>query len=152
MYTYIHTYTPSTSFLNYRCLQLFLHVCGRAITGRHKIARNAIKTALVIADPKMLFQGIPYHPNIVGLRGMSEGGRFDPRFFIIIDRLKETLETRPKRWRLNADDMPTTHTHGKTCCLPFLRKDKRRRSPSTNIAMQNANTESTLIWYLPWHI
>ena len=45
---------------------------------------------------------------------MSEGGRFDPRVLIIIDRLKETLETRQKVWRLIVDDISTTHTYERT--------------------------------------
>jgi len=119
-------------------------------------ARYAIKSvkASVLADPKMLFQGIldlnvelrflsslPYHPNIVRLRGVSEGSRFDPRVFIIIDRLKDTLETRLKRWRLAADDVSTTQNHWNKCgCLPW--KDKRTSVPSPTVLecrMQTTN-------------
>ena len=126
-------------------------------SGESRYAIKSVK-ASVIADPKMLFQGIldlnvelrflsslPYHPNIVRLRGVSEGSRFDPRVFIILDRLKETLETRLKRWRLNADDVSTAQNHWNKCgCLPSFRKDKRTSVPSPTVLECRMETTNRL--------
>lgn len=77
-------------------------------------ARYALKTlkASLIANPNKLFQAIldlnletrflssvEYHPNIIRLRAISQGDRFDPHYFILLDRLYDTLETRLEKWK-----------------------------------------------------
>jgi serine/threonine protein kinase len=62
---------------------------------------------------KTLFQGIldlnaetrflsslPHHSNIIKLRALSQGNPFDPDYFIVIDRLYDTLEERLQKWKL----------------------------------------------------
>ncbi|CAB9499322.1 activated protein kinase kinase kinase 7 [Seminavis robusta] len=38
------------------------------------------------------------HPNIVKLRGVSQQGRYHPQYFIVMDRLYDTLEKRIEAW------------------------------------------------------
>ena len=38
------------------------------------------------------------HPNIVELKGVSEGGPFREGYFLVMDRLHETLPTKLKKW------------------------------------------------------
>lgn len=40
------------------------------------------------------------HPNIIKLRAIGSGPRFHQEFFIVLDRLYDTLETRMKSWQL----------------------------------------------------
>ena len=77
-------------------------------------ARYALKRLKpsVLADPDLLMQGIAdmatesrflasleYHPNIVKLRGMAQD-KFQSGYFIIMDKLGDTLEQRIERiWR-----------------------------------------------------
>jgi serine/threonine protein kinase len=108
-------------------------------------ARYAIKSlkASVIANPETLFQGIldlnaetrflsslPYHPNIVRLRGMAGGDRFDPHFFLVLDRLNDTLETRLEKWRRRLEDKSLSPPQPwyKCGCLPSFQNGKNERS------------------------
>jgi serine/threonine protein kinase len=78
-------------------------------------ARYAIKYLRkdVVGDPQALLQGIADlnletrylsylaatpHPNVIKLRAIASGERFSPSYFIVIDRLYDTLETRLEKW------------------------------------------------------
>lgn len=56
-------------------------------------ARGMIDLAV---EAKML--SIVYHPNIIKMRGLAKGPLIDDYFFIILDRLYETLDKRVNRW------------------------------------------------------
>jgi serine/threonine protein kinase len=43
---------------------------------------------------------LPHHCNIIKLRALSQGNPFDPDYFIVIDRLYDTLEERLQKWKL----------------------------------------------------
>ncbi|KAG7343651.1 PASTA sensor-containing serine/threonine protein kinase [Nitzschia inconspicua] len=81
------------------------------------IARYALKQLRrnVTEDPKSLMQGVADmatetrvlssltdHPNIIKLRGIARGSEMPFRndYFIILDRLYDTLESRMKKWKL----------------------------------------------------
>ena len=78
-------------------------------------ARYAIKSIRKesIKDPKVLMQGMADlnvetrflshltanpHPNLIKLRAIANGDRFSPSFFILLDRLYDTLEARLDKW------------------------------------------------------
>ena len=78
-------------------------------------ARYAIKSIRKesIREPKVLMQGMTDlnletrflshltanpHPNLIKLRAVASGDRFSPNFFIILDRLYDTLEARLDKW------------------------------------------------------
>jgi serine/threonine protein kinase len=44
------------------------------------------------------YLSVVWHPNIVKMRGMAKGSLVDPDFFIIMDRLYETLDKRIEHW------------------------------------------------------
>lgn len=69
----------------------------------------------VVNDPHLLEQGmidmcvettflsVLQHPHIIKMRAFGKGGMFMPRdYFIILDRLYDTLEARVATWRKNA--------------------------------------------------
>jgi hypothetical protein len=71
-----------------------------------------VLSAEVVAKDKMCFLGMVdmaiearvlssvEHPNIIKLRSLANGNPYDDKFFIIMDRLYETLEHRiTKKWR-----------------------------------------------------
>jgi len=78
-------------------------------------ARYAVKSIRKesIRDPKVLMQGMTdlnletrflshltanAHPNLIKLRAVASGDRFSPSFFIVLDRLYDTLEARLEKW------------------------------------------------------
>lgn len=89
------------SFMDRRCLR----------KGKH--SRYAIKTLSdeVLNDPDRFvggvidlavesrFLAVVRHPNIVKMRGMSTGSPCDRGFFVILDRLYDTLTLRISKWK-----------------------------------------------------
>jgi serine/threonine protein kinase len=75
-------------------------------------ARYAVKTLNpeIIANHERLYQGLAdmatetrvlssiEHPNIIKLRGVASGTIFQPDYFVVLDRLYDTLGTRLKLW------------------------------------------------------
>jgi serine/threonine protein kinase len=72
----------------------------------------------VIDDPKKLLQGLadlnletkflsslPHHPNVIKLRAIADGDRFHPDYFLILDRLFDTLEQRIVQWKTKAKNL-----------------------------------------------
>lgn len=49
------------------------------------------------------YLSVLWHPNIVRMRGMSSGPLLNPQFFIVMDRLYDTLSKRVKQWRTSYD-------------------------------------------------
>ena len=45
---------------------------------------------------------LPHHPNIIKLRAIADGDRFHPDYFLVLDRLFDTLEQRLVQWRAKA--------------------------------------------------
>ncbi|KAG7371553.1 WD domain, G-beta repeat-containing protein kinase [Nitzschia inconspicua] len=92
--------------------------CYRAKEGEPSlgVARYALKQLKrnVTEDPKSLMQGVADmatetrvlssltdHPNIIKLRGIARGSEMPFRndYFILLDRLYDTLESRMKKWK-----------------------------------------------------
>jgi len=90
-------------------------------------ARYAIKSIRKesIRDPKVLMQGMADlnletrflshftanpHPNLIKLRAIASGDRFSPNFFIILDRLYDTLEVRLDKWVDKAKTLDSPRT------------------------------------------
>ena len=78
----------------------------------------------VIHDPKQLLQGLadlnleakflsslPHHPNIIKLRAIADGDRFHPDYFLVLDRLFDTLEQRIVHWKAKAKKLDATENH-----------------------------------------
>jgi hypothetical protein len=49
-----------------------------------------------------MFLAVVSHPHIITMRALGVNGMFKPDFFIILDRLYDTLEARILKWRLQA--------------------------------------------------
>jgi len=45
------------------------------------------------------YLSVIWHPNIVKMRGIAAGDMLSPRFFILLDRLYETLDEKIKTWK-----------------------------------------------------
>lgn len=90
---------------------------SRAFIAKHCIrdggdARYAIKylSDVIKNDPTQFIQGIIdmsietnflaaiEHPNIIKMRAYATGDAFDPGYFIVLDRLYDTLEARLPKW------------------------------------------------------
>ena len=78
----------------------------------------------VIHDPKKLMQGLadlnletkflsslPHHPNIIKLRAIADGDRFHPDYFLVLDRLFDTLEQRLVQWRAKAKKLDVAENY-----------------------------------------
>jgi serine/threonine protein kinase len=86
----------------------------RGVGGQHQEARYAIKMLrpdILLLDQTDLCQAVAdlnvetrilnsiEHPNIIKLRAIGKGPRFHQGYFIVLDRLYDTLEARMKTWR-----------------------------------------------------
>ncbi len=49
-----------------------------------------------------MFLAVLSHPHIITMRAIGVNGMFKPDFFIILDRLYDTLEARIPKWRLQS--------------------------------------------------
>ena len=49
-----------------------------------------------------LFLSVVTHPHIITMRAFGSGGMFNPNYFIILDRLYDTLESRIPKWKLQS--------------------------------------------------
>ena len=45
------------------------------------------------------FLSVMEHPHLIKMRGIASAGPFDDGYFIILDRLYDTLETRVRKWK-----------------------------------------------------
>jgi hypothetical protein len=72
------------------------------------------------------------HPNVSMLRAMSGGDRFSPDFFIVIDRLYDTLETRLDKWMEKAQKL-SSPVGGKRLRSLLLGLSKRGHAPKDNL-------------------
>jgi len=100
----------STSQLHQESRKFIAENCVRS-TGE---TRYAIKTlrSNIAQDPKGCWAGITdlvieahflrhlEHPNIIKLRGVGEGDPYSSNFFLVLDRLYCTLQTRLEEWKL----------------------------------------------------
>jgi hypothetical protein len=89
------------SFMNRRCLR------------KGKFARYAIKTLSeeCLNDPERYvggvidlavesrFLSVIRHPNIIKMRAISDGNMYDRGFFVVLDRLYETLTLKIADWK-----------------------------------------------------
>lgn len=52
------------------------------------------------------FLSVLEHPNIIKLRGVGQGDFFDPRYFLLLDRLENTLQDRIEdSWRVQQENL-----------------------------------------------
>ena len=52
------------------------------------------------------FLSVLEHPNIIKLRAVGQGDFFDPRYFLLLDRLQDTLQDRVEEsWRLQQENL-----------------------------------------------
>mmetsp|Transcript_40309 Transcript_40309/g.78836 ORF Transcript_40309/g.78836 Transcript_40309/m.78836 type:complete len:406 (+) Transcript_40309:80-1297(+) len=56
------------------------------------------------------------HPNIIKMRGFADSSPTKDGYFIVLDRLYDTLEERIRKWRYQGDKIKFK------CCLPSCRK------------------------------
>ena len=49
-----------------------------------------------------MFLAVVSHPHIITMRAIGANGMIKPDYFIILDRLYDTLEARIPKWRLQA--------------------------------------------------
>jgi hypothetical protein len=62
---------------------------------------NALFQGILDLNAETRFlSSLPHHCNIIKLRALSQGNPFDPDYFIVIDRLYDTLEERLQKWKL----------------------------------------------------
>lgn len=71
----------------------------------------------LVVETRILLQLV--HPNIIKLRAVARGNPLQPDFFLVLDRLTETLKARIEKWKLKKKKKPLF-------IRPFLRKDKER--------------------------
>ena len=49
-----------------------------------------------------MFLSVVSHPHIITMRAFGANGMFKPNYFIILDRLYDTLEARIPKWKLQS--------------------------------------------------
>lgn len=49
-----------------------------------------------------MFLSVVSHPHIITMRAFATGGLIQPDYFIVLDRLYDTLEARIPKWRLQS--------------------------------------------------
>ena len=49
-----------------------------------------------------MFLAVVSHPHIITMRAIGANGMFNPDYFIILDRLYDTLEARIPKWKLQS--------------------------------------------------
>ena len=142
--------------------------------GYHQYSRYAVKSLkdeIVNGDPKHLvtalldivleariLSALPEHPNIIKLRGVMSGDRFVPNFFLILDRLYETLEQRIQFWRQQQTKTTSknlvsrillprlqrlnmkSHINSITAFSSSRRRNNNQATSSNNTATSNTNT------------
>lgn len=120
-------------------------------------ARYAIKQLRpeAITDSYLLVQGITDlnletrflshltmnpHANIIKLRAVASGDRFSPNYFIVIDRLYDTLETRLEKWIEKSKRLDSPGTR-----LKSLLSNSNRRLSLTEFQHQQQEERSMLL-------
>lgn len=58
-----------------------------------KLLKGAIDLAI-----EAKFLAVLDHPHIIKMRGASSSGPFEPRYYLLLDKLYDTLEVRLKKW------------------------------------------------------
>jgi len=69
------------------------------------------------------------HPKVIKLRAVASGDRFSPSYFILLDRLYDTLETRLVRWSHKARSLDNSVTWLRS----FLGEHAGKRSPKSDL-------------------
>lgn len=49
-----------------------------------------------------MFLSVVSHPHIITMRAFGADGMLQPNYFILLDRLYDTLETRIRKWKLES--------------------------------------------------
>ena len=86
--------------------------------GKSRYALKIISATIVEQDFKMFLQAamdnaketyfltVLEHPNIIKLRAVGQGDFFDPRYFLLLDRLEDTLQDRIEdSWRVQQESL-----------------------------------------------
>mmetsp|Transcript_26 Transcript_26/g.134 ORF Transcript_26/g.134 Transcript_26/m.134 type:complete len:457 (+) Transcript_26:330-1700(+) len=116
--------------------------------GRYALKRlhddlNTLEKARGMVDlaVEAKFLSIVWHPNIIKMRGMASGPMVDDYFFIILDRLVDTLDKRMNRWHA----MHKKYNRGVMC---GLMKNKRGLGELLLEAMTIAYDLAAAFFYL----
>lgn len=118
--------------------------------GDARYAMKRLKKS-VLADPDKLLQGsadmvtetrflssLPPHPNIIKLRAISNGEKFSPDYFIVLDRLYSTLEKRLGQWK---EDKQRLNRKARKWAFQRIVRFPKKPSP---ISRRRAKSDTTL--------
>ncbi len=64
--------------------------------------RNVFIQGTIDMCVETMFLAVVSHPHIITMRAIGANGMFKPDYFIILDRLYDTLEARIPKWRLQS--------------------------------------------------
>jgi len=107
------------------CPRSFMVKHCRRESGDARYAIKAIRKEIIAEEGKELWQAITDlnletrflahltahpHANVMKLRAVASGDRFSPSYFILIDRLYDTLETRLVKWIQKAQSLNSLTT------------------------------------------
>mmetsp|Transcript_5742 Transcript_5742/g.9799 ORF Transcript_5742/g.9799 Transcript_5742/m.9799 type:complete len:447 (-) Transcript_5742:134-1474(-) len=76
--------------------------CVKALSPEVIADKNLFTQGVIDMAVETLFLSVVSHPHIVTMRAFGANGMLKPNYFIVLDRLYDTLEARIPKWRLQS--------------------------------------------------
>jgi hypothetical protein len=147
----MEAFVQSRDFVHSRCLNGFGESRFALKQLRDDIKKDPARawTGMVdlIVEVRILLH--MQHPHILKLRGVAQGNPFQPDFFLILDRLAETLSKRLERWKAKKNEYKTNTP---LLLRPFVRKERKEKAAELwRERLQNAYELTSALQHMHSH-